>query len=101
MPVSFGKCSGTSLKTAPLPSPISIAQPSAPTVNGTIDGHVSSSENSATPPKTHDRTCAPPMRSASQPPTGRISVASTTNPAARNPASAGARPNCARSSVGR
>ena len=101
MPVSFGKCSGTSLKTAPLPSPISIAHPSAPTVNGTMDGHVRSSENSATPPKTHDRTWAPPIRSASHPPTGRISVASTTNPAARNPASAGARPNCARSSVGR
>ena len=70
MPVSFGKCSGTSLKTAPLPSPISIAHPSAPTVNGTIDGHVRSSENSATPPKTHDRTWAPPIRSASQPPSG-------------------------------
>ena len=72
MPVSFGKCSGTSLKTAPLPSPISIAHPRAPTVKGTIDGHVRSSENSATPPNTHERTCAPPIRSASQPPTGRI-----------------------------
>ena len=101
MPVSFGKCSGTSLKTAPFPSPINIAHPSAPTVNGTIDGHVRSSENRATPPKTHDSTWAPPIRSASQPPTGRINVASTTKPAALNPASVGARPNCARSSVGR
>ena len=101
MPVSFGNRSGTSLNTAPLPRPISIAHASAPTVNGTIDGQVSSSANSATPPKTHDSTCAPPMRSASQPPTGRINVASTTKPAARNPASAGASPNCARSSVGR
>ena len=37
----------------------------------------------------------------SQPPTGRSRVASTTNPAVRKPASAGARPNWSRSSVGR
>jgi hypothetical protein len=33
----------------------------------------------------------PPIRSDSQPPTGRNSVASTTNPAVRKPASAGSR----------
>ena len=92
---------GTSLNTAPLPRPNSAAQPSAPTVNGIIDGQIISSENAATPPNTHDSTCAPPIRSESQPPSGRISVASTTKPAARKPASAGAKPNCARSSVGK
>jgi hypothetical protein len=31
-------------------------------VNGTIEGHVSSKENRATPPKTHESTCAPHER---------------------------------------
>jgi hypothetical protein len=80
---------------------MSVAQARAPTVNGTIAGHESSSAKIAIPLNTHDSTCAPPMRSASHPPAGRISVASTTNPAARNPASAAVRPNCERNNVGR
>ena len=97
----FGKNCGTSLKTAPLPAPSSAAQPSAPTVNGSIEGHISSSANGTTPASTPERTRAPPIRSERMPPIGRISVASTTNPAVRNPASAIVKPNSSRSSVGR
>ena len=99
--VSPGKYCGTSLKTAPLPSPSSAAQPSAPTVNGIIEGQASSSAKGTTARKTPESTRAPPIRSASMPPTGRSSVASTTKPAVRNPASAGRRPNWSRRSVGR
>ncbi len=80
VPVCLGKYCGTSLKTAPLPKPSNAAQPSAPTVNGIIDDQASSSANGATPRKTADNTRAPPMRSESQPPSGRSSVASTTKP---------------------
>jgi hypothetical protein len=80
--------------------PSSAAQPSAPTVNGTIDGHISSSAK-GTMPGEHARQHA---RAADaireQPPTGRISVASTTNPAVRNRHPRG-QPNSSRSSVGR
>src|SRR5438034_3951330 len=101
VPVSFGKNCGTSLKTAPLPKPSSAAQPSAPTVNGNIAGQASSSANNPMPGNTPASTRAPPMRSESQPPTGRNSVASTTNPAARKPASGMLRPNSSRSSSGK
>src|SRR5262249_49939278 len=99
-PVSGGDRSGTSLNTAPFPSPMSGAQPSAPTVKGIIAGHARSTAKTAMPANTQESTCAPPMRSASQPPIGRMAVASTTKPAARKPASAGARPNWARSGGG-
>ena len=89
MPVSRGKYCGTSLKTAPLPKPIRTAQPSAPMVNGSMEGQASSSAKGITIEKTADSTRAPPIRSESQPPTGRSSVARTTKPAVRNPASAG------------
>ena len=72
-----------------------------PTVNGIIDGHISSSANGTSPASTPDSTRAPPIRSESMPPTGRINVASTTKPAVRNPASVIVRPNSSRSSVGR
>ncbi len=80
VPVSRGNRSGTSLNTAPLPRPSSAAQPSAPTVNGIIDGQASNSENPATPPNTHDSTCAPPMRSASQPPADASGSRAPRNP---------------------
>ena len=80
-----GKNSGTSLKTAPLPRPSSAAQPSAPTVNGSIDGHISSSANGTTPANTPDSTRAPPMRSASTPPTGRISGGQHDEPGGAEP----------------
>ena len=89
VPVCPGKYCGTSLNTAPLPSPSSAAVPRAPTVNGTMDDHASSMAKGATPANTADRTRAPPMRSESQPPRGRMRVARTTKPAVRNPASAG------------
>ena len=99
--VSLGKYCGTSLNTAPFPTPSRAAQPRAPTVKGSITGQVISRAKGAIPKKTPASTRAPPMRSASHPPTGRIRVASTTNPAARKPASAGLRPNWSLSRVGR
>ena len=101
VPVWLGKYCGTSLNTAPFPTPSSAAQPSAPTVKGIIAGHASSIANGATPRNTADNTRAPPMRSESQPPKGRSSVASTTKPAVRKPASAGGRRKSSFSKVGR
>ena len=99
--VSFGKYCGTSLNTAPFPRPSNAAQPSAPTVNGTIAGQANNSANNAMPGNTPPSTRAPPMRSDSHPPTGRNSVASTTKPAARNPASVTLIPKSSRNSNGR
>jgi len=59
VPVSRGKCCGTSLNTAPLPRPIRTAQPSAPTVNGRIDGQISNNENGMQPKNTLDSRRAP------------------------------------------
>ena len=101
VPVSVGKYCGTSLNTAPLPRPSSAAHPRAPTVNGSMDGHAISSANGTTPKKTTLSTRAPPIRSESHPPTGRNSVASTTKPAVRSPASAAFSPNWSLSRLGR
>ena len=101
VPVWPGKYWGTNLNTAPFPRPRSTAQPSAPTVNGTTEGHASSMAKGASAAKTALSTRAPPMRSESQPPSGRVKVASTTKPAVRNPASAGPSPNSSLSRVGR
>src|SRR5579883_2948215 len=92
-PVLFGKYCGTSLKTPPFPMPSSTAQPSAPTVNGTIDADDISSANGTIPANTPHSTRAPPMRSESHPPAGLIVAASTTNPAVRKPASPSVRRN--------
>ena len=101
VPTSFGKYCGTSLKTAPLPMPSKNAQPSAPTVNGNIAGHDINRANGIIPRKTVWRTRAPPILSDSQPPSGRVRVASTTKPAVRKPASAGLNPNWSLSKTGR
>ncbi len=102
MPVIKGaKTQAEKFAGAPLPSPSNAAQPSAPVVKGIMAGQASSMAKGATPRNTADRTGAPPMRSASQPPKGRSSVARTTNPAVRKPASAGARWNSSFSSVGK
>jgi len=50
---------------------------------------------------TPESTRAPPIWSDNHPPTGRRSVATATNPAVRNPASAGVSPNSSRRSVGK
>ena len=80
-----GKYCGTSLKTAPLPRPRSAAQPSAPTVNGIIDGHARSSAKAR---RRGIRRAARARRRCGRPAiprAGRISVARTTKPAVRNP----------------
>jgi hypothetical protein len=66
-----------------------------------IDGHISSSANGTMPANTPESTRAPPMWSDTMPPSGRISVASTTKPAVRNPASAAVRANSSRNNVGK
>jgi hypothetical protein len=101
VPVSRGKYCGTSLKTAPLPKPINIAQPNAPIVKGRMEIHPSRSANGTMAANTAERARAPPRRSESQPPTGRIRVARTTNPADRNPASAAYRWNWSFKRLGR
>src|SRR6266567_413723 len=101
VPVSFWKYCGTNLNTAPLPKPIRAAQPRAPTVNGKIDGQDSNSANGINPKNTAESTRAPPILSDNHPPIGRSSVASTTNPPVRSPASAVVRPNSSLSKLGR
>ena len=101
VPVSVGKCCGTNLKTAPLAKPSNAEHPSAPTVNGIIEGQASSSANGTMPRKAMESTRAPPISSESQPPIGRRTVARTTKPAVRNPASAGSRWNSSLRRLGR
>ena len=84
--------SGTNWKTAPLPMPSNAADPSAPTVNGIIEGAPAAGRTAPTG-RIQDSTRAPPISSDSQPPKGRSSVARTTKPAVRKPASAGGKRN--------
>ena len=96
-----GKYSGTSLKTAPLPESEQRRAPERPDGEGHHRRPHQQQRKGHDARNTPDRTRAPPMWSDSAPPTGRINVARTTNPAVRSPASAMARPNWSRSSVGR
>src|SRR5262245_64413531 len=100
-PTDCGKYSGTSLNTAPLPSPMAAAIPNAPMVNVTIIGQARKTAIADVAGKTHSKIFRPPIRSASIPPTGRIAVASTTNPAVRNPAAPGVSLNISVKKVGR
>src|ERR1035437_4537982 len=87
LPTELGKYSGTSLKTAPLPSPIAPATPRAPIVNVTMSGQARKIAIAPVKGKPHFRMLRPPNLSANTPPKGRIAVARTTNPAVRKPAS--------------
>src|SRR5262245_10055591 len=100
-PIACGKYSGTSLNTAPLPSPMAAAIPNAPMVNVTIIGQARKTAIAAVTGKTHSKIFRPPILSASIPPTGRIAVASTTNPAVRKPAAPGVSLNISVKKVGR
>src|SRR5262249_56721256 len=85
----------------PFPNPSNTAQPNAPTVNGRIEDDDIRRANGIIPANTPQSTRAPPMRSESHPPTGRISAAKTTKPAVRNPASPSVSWNWSRNSNGR
>ena len=100
-PVLFGKYCGTSLNTPPFPRPSSTAEPNAPTLNGRIEPDDISSANGTMPANTPHSTRAPPMRSESHPPIGRMPAATTTKPAVRNPASPSLNWNWSRNSNGR
>ena len=89
------------MKTAPLPSPIAAAIPSAPMVNVTIMGQARKIAITATNGKAQVRMARPPTLSASVPPMGRIAVARTMKPAVLRPAFCGVSLNISVRKIGR
>jgi hypothetical protein len=77
------------------------ATPRAPTVKVLISGQAMKMAISAVAGNTPRRIRCPPIRSASRPPMGRMTVARTTKPAVRKPASVGVSSNISVRKIGR